>query len=55
MIYKLNLKEYLKFKGSMRQNCGVASLEWIRFIDEEAEKVEIYVNEKPSKGFYGAS
>jgi len=51
MIYKLNLKEYPDFKEFMRQNCGIASLEWTHFIDEEMEKVEIYVSNKPPRGF----
>jgi len=46
MICKLDLKEYLRFKDFMRQKCGIASLEWIRLIDEDTEKVEIYIDEE---------
>lgn len=51
MIYKLSLREYSGFKDFMRQHSGIASLEWIRHIDEDRERVEIYVNKKPLKGY----
>jgi len=51
MLYKLSLSEYFGFKEFMRQHCGIASLEWICHIDEDRERVEIYVNKKPLKGY----
>lgn len=51
MVYKLSLREYSGFKEFMRQHSGIASLEWIRHIDEDMERVEIYVNKKPLKGY----
>lgn len=35
----------------MRRHAGIASLEWIRHIDEDRERVEIYVNKKPIEGY----
>lgn len=51
MIHKLSLKEYSGFEDFMRQHSGIASLEWIRHIDEDRERVEIYVNKKPFKEY----
>jgi hypothetical protein len=35
----------------MRRHSGIASLEWIRYIDVDKERVEIYVNKKPLQGY----
>jgi RimJ/RimL family protein N-acetyltransferase len=51
MVYKLSQREYSGFKDFMRQHSGIASLEWIRHIDEDRERVEIYVDKKPLKGY----
>jgi ribosomal protein S18 acetylase RimI-like enzyme len=51
VIYKLSPKDYSGFKDLMRQHSDIASLEWIRHIDEDRERVEIYVNKRPFKGY----
>jgi len=46
MIHKLELKEYSKIEDLLRRRCGVAAFEWLKKLDSEKERIEIYVEDE---------